>query len=45
MGDPGTRAKGEHAIDRLLWSEEIFADLVDILGLFFIGFASNCGVE
>ena len=45
MGYPGTCAKGEHALDSLLWAEEIFADLVDIFGLLFVGFAPYCSVE
>lgn len=45
VGDPGTCAKGEHTLDSLLWGEEIFADLVDVFGLFFEGFASDCSVE
>lgn len=45
MGDPGTCTKGEHALDSLLGTEEIFADLVDVFGLLFIGFAPYCSVE
>jgi len=45
VGNPCAGAKGEHALDGFFRAEEIFADLVDILGLFFEGFASDCSVE